>query len=528
MMKGKHILRAASAWILSISLLSGTVFGAQDEPDGRVIDPGEILSEGFAQIREAAEQITVPDFEGSVYVAAADGMRSAIADHYHSEDDMSWIENAEILLQGTSNETRGADLEATLELNETELYHLQVSYDRQENVLYLVCPELKEEIFAFPIGDFTADAQTITGRKITPEMLAEYTSVLKELNDLVKTISLEMLQSEWLKYAAVLGKYVQTKNGFATITAGSLSEEGNTINWSVEAEDLEEMIPEMLMLLSEDELLQQIMQSPFADHILRLAVGEKASRLIPQGALWQFVQQALIQASEKDYVKGRSISATLALDRNNIPIQLSASMEKSGIEAELFRINGIIDDSDHAFEVKLGPAFLKTVKIKTKQSGGFLVQGSLKDDILRETVSIHWNGVTTPVLLIRNLDLLALEDAWLSGVITVIWKDIEYSCDFFTDEDGLRTMRFDVNGTEWFTLTADLRKAEDISLDRLDLSDAFFVDSRKAFFEYIRDASAIRMFEKLSKAGVPQEYVDMLTDGEAATESSRENTVELD
>ena len=67
---------------------------------------------------------------------------------------------------------------------------------------------------------------------------------------------------------------------------------------------------------------------------------------------------------------------------------------------------------------------------------------------------------------------------------------------------------------------------ENTSLDEMDLSDAFTVDSRKAFFKYMRDASAIRMFEKLSSAGVPQEYVDMLTDGEAATESSRENTVE--
>ena len=89
-------------------------------------------------------------------------------------------------------------------------------------------------------------------------------------------------------------------------------------------------------------------------------------------------------------------------------------------------------------------------------------------------------------------------------------------------------MRFLVNGKEWFTLTADLRTVESTTLDEFDVSDAFLVDSRKAFFKYMRDASAIRMFEKLSSASVPQEYVDMLTDGEAATESSRENTVEME
>ena len=109
----------------------------------------------------------------------------------------------------------------------------------------------------------------------------------------------------------------------------------------------------------------------------------------------------------------------------------------------------------------------------------------------------------------------------------MIWGNTEYTCNFYTDEDGLRTMRFDVKGKEWFTLTADLEEVEEADLDPMDLSEAFTVDSRKAFFKYIRDASAIRMFEKLSKASVPQEYVDMLTDGEAATESSRENTEEL-
>ena len=85
--------------------------------------------------------------------------------------------------------------------------------------------------------------------------------------------------------------------------------------------------------------------------------------------------------------------------------------------------------------------------------------------------------------------------------------------------------------TDEFQLTENVNEAGGIlvrsaSMHEMDFSDAFTVDSRKAFFKYMRDASAIRMFEKLSSAGVPQEYVDMLTDGEAATESSRENTVE--
>jgi len=150
-MKGKKLLRAVSAWILSVSMISGAVFGAQEDPGSQTIDPGRILGTVMEQAQKAADSITMPDFEGEVHVVAADGLRTAIADHYHSEDDMSWIEDAQIFLQGTMNDTRGVDLEATFAFDGTELYHLQLAFDRETNILYLECPELKEEVFAFPM-----------------------------------------------------------------------------------------------------------------------------------------------------------------------------------------------------------------------------------------------------------------------------------------------------------------------------------------------------------------------------------------
>ena len=526
--KGKKLMRMAGALILSASILSGAAFGAQPDKDGQTIDPGAILSAAYEKAKEIIGDYSLPDFEGDLLVTAADGMRTAIADHFFSQDDMSWVENADLFVQGKANDTGGADLEATFSFDGTRLYHLQASFDASENILYLECPELKDQVFAFPVGDFSADAQTITGKKITPEKIADYMTVLKEFNDLVKSISLDTLKEEWEKYVRALGEYIQTEKGFAAVTAGSLSTEGNTITWTISADDLEELIPKALLLLSEDDLLKQIMESSFADHVMRLVVGEKAAKLFPKGVLWPFVQQTLVQASEKDYAKGRSVSATIAQDQNGLPIHLSVSMEKSGMKAELVNLSVIIDGADHAFEGKVGPMLLKTAGIKTNHPCGLVIQGNLKDDILKEVVSVHVNGVTMPVLMIRNLDLLAIRDAWLFGDIAAVWKDTEYECEFFTDEDGLRTMRFYVDGEEWFTLTADLKKVDSTDLDEFDLSDAFLVDSRKAFFKYMRDASAIRMFEKLASAGVPQEYVDMLTDGEAATESSRENTVEIE
>ena len=534
MRKIRHILCVVSVWILSVLILSQAVFCEEVVGDAaenavseeRTIDPGEILSSFFKQVREAVDGITVPDFEGNVHVNALDRMRDAIAEHYRSEDDMSWIQHADLLLQGTANETNGADLEATLSFNDTKLYHLLASFDRAENILYFVCPELKETVVAFPIGDFSADAQTITGRKVTPEMIADYTTLLTELNDLIRTISLEELEREVKKYTEALGGYFRVEKGFTTVTAGSLSEEGNTTTLSIGSTALQEMIPEALRLLSEDELLQKVMKSPFAEHVLRLTIGKKTFGLLPEGSLWQITQQYLTNAAKKDYSKLREFSVTYAVDRNQVPIHLSASMEQSGMKAELFQVNAILDGANHALEVSAGPMLARKAGIRSNQPVGFLVQGSLKDGVLRETVSLKRDGVTTPVLRIQECDLKALSDGWLSGTFTLIWKGIEYSCSFFKDENGMRTMVYSVNGEDWFVLTADLKTVESTKLDEIDSSDSFTVDSRKAFFKYMRDASAIRMFEKLSSAGVPQEYVDMLTDGEAATESSRENTQE--
>lgn len=526
-MNVKHILRTASAWILSASLTACPVFGAGTAEDSRTVDPGRIVQDIMDEAAKAADSIEIPDFEGTVHVAASDGMRGAVAEHYRSEDDMSWIEGADIVLRGSQNDSGGIDLQAVLCFNDTELYHLNVSYDRQQNDLYIVCPELKDEVLLFPVGDFSADAQTITGRKVTPEMIADYMSVFRELNDLISSISLEEVQSEWEKYAPVIMKYVDISTGIMTITAGSLSKEGHTTTVSVSEEAIHDMIPELLKLLSEDALLQKILESPFAGHVFRLFVRNKALKLLPDGALWNLAKQALIQAADRDYSWNREFSVTLALDRDQTPIHLSASVKQGGMNVEMFEADVIIDGGDHAFEIKIGPALGRLAGFKKmNKSVGLLAQGNLKDDILRETVSITSNGEAVPVFRIRGLDLLEFRNIWMSGIFDVMWKNSEYSCDFHTDDNGMRTMIFSVNGDEWFALTADLKKTDSAGLDELDLSEAFRVDSRKAFFKYMRDASAIRMFEKLASAGVPQEYVDMLTDGEAATESSRENTIE--
>ncbi len=520
-MRCRNILRSAAAGVLS------AVMAAAPAAQAQTINPEELLEHTIDQISEAAEKLDMPAFEGNVTVTAADGMRDAIAEHYRSQEDMSWIKNAQILLQGCSNEKNGADLEATFAFNDTELYHLLVSYDRDGNTIYLVCPELKDEVVEFPIKNFTSDPYAWTRKKFTAQMIAEGMSLFQELSALISSISLESLQEEILKYYSALQSYVKVDTGITTVQAGSLTEEASTTSLSVSAEDMQAAIPEALKMLAQDPFLQQILESEFADHVFNLVMRSISGDVeFPKGTLWTLTRQFLVSASEKQYEKMSGITVSFSVDKKQRPVQLAARLEKSGMQAELFQINAVMDGGDHAFEVKVGPFLSKKIGIKSSGSNSVLIQGSLKDSYLREAVSMNLDGNVTQLFKIENLDMLAFKHVWLSGIFTLIWKDKEYSCDFFRDENGLRTMVFRVGDEEWFTLTAELKEVKETSLDELDLSEPFTVDSRTAFEEYMRDASAINMFEKLSGAGVPQEYVDMLTDGEAATESSRENTVE--
>ncbi len=520
-MRFRNILRSAAAGILSASIVSGQAVYAQ------TINPEEIITDSLDQIRVAAEKLDMPEFEGNVTVTAADGMRDAIAEHYRSQEDMSWINNAGILLQGSSVEADRENLEATFEFNDTELYHLQASYAPASNTIYLICPELKDEVIEFPIANFTSDPHAWTRKKVTAQMMAEAMSLFQELNDLISSISLEQLQAEVMKYYAALQSYVKVESGFTTVQAGTLTAEGTTTSFSVSAADMQEAIPIALNMLAEDELLKQILKSDFADHVFSLVMRSTAGNIeLPKGALWQFTQQLIAKAAQKEYKNLSGITVTFAFDQKGRPIQAAAFMEQSGMKADLIQVNAVLNGSAHAFEVKAGPVLVRKFGIKSTMSSGLLLQGTLSDSYLKETVSMIFNGEVIPLFRIDDLDLLSFEHVWPSGVFTLIWGDKEYSCDFHMNEEGVRTMVFSVNDKEWFTLTAELKEVESTSLDKMDIDGAFVVDSRTAFEAYMRDASALNMFEKLSKAGVPQEYVDMLTDGEAATESSRENKEE--
>ena len=133
-----------------------------------------------------------------------------------------------------------------------------------------------------------------------------------------------------------------------------------------------------------------------------------------------------------------------------------------------------------------------------------------------------------PVFQIEGLDLAQLQEGKVAGKVTFSLGEKSVSLDLYESEEGSSTEDVYINDDLWCTITSDLYATDDIELDEMDTSAAVEVTDEESFAAYMRGAKVTRMFEKLADAGVPQEYVDKLTSGEASTESSRENVEETD
>ncbi len=128
MAKIKHVLRTAmaSGIALALAVMPSAALAQDDVSEGV-----EALVESASEIAEEASQTLQTAREGYINVTVEDPMRAAISELAGNTDDMSWVKNAELLMQEVPNESGGADAEVTLLFNDTELYHLQLSYDAQ-------------------------------------------------------------------------------------------------------------------------------------------------------------------------------------------------------------------------------------------------------------------------------------------------------------------------------------------------------------------------------------------------------------
>ena len=525
MAKIKHVLRTAMASGIALALaVMPSAALAQDAASEGV----EALVESASEIAEEASQTLQTAREGYINVTVEDPMRAAISELAGNTDDMSWVKNAELLMQEVPNESGGADAEVTLLFNDTELYHLQLSYDAQAQVLYALCPELLDQAMALPF-QAVQDTGTQIMDQIPPEILEEIGALLVELGEFFEDIPAQTLQQSAMKYLGTLSSYITVEQGIATATAGTLYTEINTVSYKVSAEDMRVMVPQLLQLLSEDQVLEQTLKSDFVSHVLRIAMQQAGVGVQISGDdLYTLISSFLAQKAQADYSDLYGFRLTVGTTNDGKPASISLAIETGEVTADLLSIDMITDDTNYAAELKIGPALASEIGLDASGASGIVAQGYLEQNLLYQTVSVNVNGENIPVYDVSGLNLEQLEEGKLVGIITAYTDNRTYTHDFDVAEDGTRKMDLYINEDLWCTVTGDLYEADELELDEFDTSDAITVSDEESLAAYMRGAKVTRMLEKLADAGVPQGYVDKLTSSEASTESSRENTVELD
>ena len=524
MVKREHMLRRAAAVTLAALLAVSPAAMAEETS----VDVEALASASGEAIGSAMEQVQGAH-EGYIYVTAEDPMRAAISEYAGNMDDMAWIESAELLMQADRNEFDGEDVEFTLFFNETELYRLQLSYNGQEKVLYALCPELLDTPMALPFEQSQEKVTESVTAQIPPEVLEEAGALLTELGDFLESVPPEMIQQSLIGYIGTLASYITSEQGIASITAGTLTAETSTVTYKVSAEDMKAMLPQLLKLLSEDQLIKQALESDLVNHLLSLAMKQSGTELQLTGSdIYAMLQPQIAQMAESDFSGVFGCALTIGTDDQGQPASLSLAVETSGVTAELFSVTKVESGADHAVEFKLGPVLASAVGLDTGSPSGIVIQGSAEGQLLNETVSLNVNGVSMPVFQIEGLDLAQLQEGKVAGKVTFSLGEKSVSLDLYESEEGSSTQDVYINDDLWCTITSDLYATDDIELDEMDTSAAVEVTDEESFAAYMRGAKVTRMFEKLADAGVPQEYVDKLTSGEASTESSRENVEETD
>ena len=465
--------------------------------------------------------------EGYAEIVLGEAMKEMLSQQASGED-FSWLQSAKLFVQGTPS-----DLELTFNLNGTDLYHLILSVDMEEKALYALCPELKEQAVRVPINDLLGNTMSQFSGMVPPEVLVELLGLGGKATELIASIPAEKWQQEAATYLTPVVSRLASEEGTKTITAGKLSAEVATQTFGISSEDMQALIPELLTLLSEDEIVKQVVTSDFAESALKI-VGKVSGSSYTGQDLLDIYQNTLRQVAEGDFSNMMGFSVTVGRyvqpeesEAYMDAYDLEFDLEQGGMTADICDLTAIAEtteeSSEHAAEFKLGEVAATSANLAT-ESFSILAEGSFKEvGMLDEDLSVIVDGNASKLAEIRDLDFAALAEGKINAKITIYTDDGKIDYIYSTAEDGGQAMEFLIDDASMFTFTSNVVEVESTQIDPIDKENAFTISSKDELFEYLRDAGTVAMIEKLKTAGVPEHLVDQLTGNEAGTESSKEN-----
>jgi hypothetical protein len=259
---------------------------------------------------------------------------------------------------------------------------------------------------------------------------------------------------------------------------------------------MQALIPELLTLLSEDEIVKQVATSDFAESALKI-VGKVSGSSYTGQDLLDIYQNTLRQAAEGDFSDMIGFSVTVGryaqpeeAESYKDAYDLELDLEQGGMTADICDLTAVVEtteeSSEHAAEFKLGEVAVTSANLAS-ESFSILAEGSFKEvGMLDEDVSVIVDGNASKLVEIRDLDFAAMDEGKMNAKITVYTDDGKIDYIYSTAEDGGQSMEFLIDDASMFTFTANAVEVESTQIDPIDKENAFTISSKDELFEQIR------------------------------------------
>lgn len=493
---------------------------------------GEVLSEKIAKGHESSLEIQAEEPLQEAISSAAKGM------------DMSWLKTVTLSGASAGNEDGGIDASGVFSANGEELYHGLISIDADDRKIYLVCPEFRKTPAVVDLDRLIGDAREEAGlpdekteeKKGSSEkdFKADYTRLLGEGKDFISSVSMD----EWTAFPeryrdAFLDNAEFTDHENVAVTAGALSEDIDTRTATVSQDGAAALLSSSMETLESDPLILKVLKSDFASDLVNTILSETGSDMtVDADFLTEGYGKLLNTLEKEDFSNVPGFTVTYGMDSEGRLAEVDLGVLYSGASVGVFSLKMLRRETHRAVEFNLGALITSFLAGKTggdpNGATGFLLEADSQGDLANDSLTVTVAGQELGSVTCTDIDLAQLRQGALIGTASLQIGDLAFEAVFEHPEEGTEIITGKYNDTVYLTATARADESDHVKVDEIRRKKAMEVYDQSTWDEYIKDASLTKMIRRLSKAGVPDSIVEALTSGEAATESSRENTVEKD
>lgn len=537
----------------------GVLSGSEDQTASSESDlTGQTESEGLAasleDTGEAISEVISKGYDLSLDIKITEAMQNFLSDITKGTD-MSWAGGASFTGASAGNEDGGIDLSGTIALNGEDLYDGRASVDVDHQRLYLVCPQFRKKPFVLDLKKAAAaaekaakDALKTSGKKggsgkagkdsgsdgTSGNFKVDYKRLASEGVEFFSSISEEELKEFAARYAgAAKDNYQVSAHENVMVTAGALSESIETATITVPQDSMLKILTASRETLKEDPLIRKILESDFAVDVANTIVSEtKLGSLFEADTLYSGYGDLLSKADDGMLAMVPGFSLTYGMDSEGRLATVNTQILYAGASADLFTLSMLSRDTHFSAQFDLGglvSAYLAhAVGGSSSGETGLVLEADNAGGKIEDSITVVAAGQELGKLTAEDFMEDDLKKGILNGTLTLDVKDMNFQAEFASQEAGTVSITGRYNGTDYLTIEASAKATDHAKVEKIKRKQAMEVYDQATWDEYIKDAKLTKMIRSLSKGGVPDSIVEMLTSGEAMTEKSRENTVEND